>query len=165
MGAYLAAVFLVSDARRFGDPELVGYFASRALAAAIVAGGLALAGVFVLRTDARYLYDGLTSVGLPLVLVSLACGLGALVLLWRGARRGVRPLAVGAAVAVIWGWGAAQYPYLLPQTLTIEAGAGASETLTAVLVMFGVAVVVVLPALAFLFTLDQRSLLEEEAES
>ena len=165
MGAYLAAVFLVSDARRFGHPELVGYFASRALAAAFVAGGLALAGVFVLRRDAPYLYDGLTSVGLPLVLVSLACGLGALVLLWRGARRGVRPLAVGAVVAVIWGWGAAQYPYLLPQTLTIEAGAGASETLTTVLVVFGVAVVVVLPALAFLFTLDQRSLLEEEAES
>ena len=62
MGAYLAAVFLVSDARRFGHPELVGYFASRALAAAFVAGGLALAGVFVLRRDARYLYDGLTSV-------------------------------------------------------------------------------------------------------
>ena len=63
MGAYLAAVFLVNDARRFGHPELVGYFASRALAAAFVAGGLALAGVFVLRTDARYLYDGLTSAG------------------------------------------------------------------------------------------------------
>jgi cytochrome bd ubiquinol oxidase subunit II len=164
MGAYLAAVFLVSDAGRFGDPELVGYFASRALAAALVTGGFALAGVFVLRDDARYLYDGLTSEGLPLVLVSLACGLGAVVLLWRGARRGARPLAVGAAVAVIWGWGAAQYPYLLPQTLTIEAGAGASETLTTVLVVFGVAVVVVLPALGFLFTLDQRSLLEEEAE-
>ena len=83
-------------------------------------------------------------------------------LLWRGARRGVRPLAVGAVVAVIWGWGAAQYPYLLPETLTIEEGAGASETLTAVLVVFGIAVVVVLPALALLFTLDQRSLLEEE---
>jgi cytochrome bd ubiquinol oxidase subunit II len=165
LGAYLAAVFLVSDALRYGDPELVGYFASRALAAAFVAGGLALAGVFVLRDDARYLYDGLTSEGLLLVLVSLVCGLGALALLWRGAPRGVRPLAVGAAVAVIWGWGAAQYPYLLPQTLTIEEGAGASETLTAVLVLFGVAVVVVLPALAFLFTLDQRSLLEEEAES
>jgi cytochrome d ubiquinol oxidase subunit II len=59
--------------------------------------------------------------------------MGALVLLWRRARRGIRPLAVGAVVAVIWGWGAAQYPYLLPQTLTIEEGAGASETLTAVL--------------------------------
>jgi cytochrome bd ubiquinol oxidase subunit II len=164
-GAYLAAVFLVSDARRFGDRELVGYFATRALAAAVVAGALAVAGIFVLRADARYIYDGLTSEGLPLVLVSLACGLGALVLLWRGARRGVRPLAVGAMVAVIWGWGAAQYPYLLPQTLTIEEGAGASETLTAVLVVFGIAVVVVLPALGLLFTLDQRSLLEEEGRT
>jgi cytochrome bd ubiquinol oxidase subunit II len=62
------------------------------------------------------------------------------------------------------GWGAAQYPYLLAETLTIEDGAGASATLTAVLVVFGIAVVVVLPALALLFTLDQRSLLEEEAE-
>jgi len=163
-GAYLAAVFLVSDARRFGDLELVGYFTTRALAAALVAGGLALAGILVLRDDARYLYDGLTSEGLPLVLISVACGLAALILLWRRARRGVRPLAVAAVVAVIWGWGAAQYPYLLPQTLTIEEGAGASETLTAVLVVFGIAVVVVIPALALLFTLDQRSVLEEEAE-
>jgi cytochrome d ubiquinol oxidase subunit II len=163
-GAYLAAVFLVSDARRFGDTELVAWVATRALAAALVAGALAVAGIFVLRDDARYIYDGLTSEGLPLVLLSLACGLGALVLLLRGARRGVRPLAVAAVVAVIWGWGAAQYPYLLPETLTIEDGAGASATLTAVLVVFGIAVLVVLPALALLFTLDQRTLLEEEAE-
>jgi cytochrome d ubiquinol oxidase subunit II len=162
-GAYLAAVFLVSDARRFGDDDLVTYFTRRALGAAVVAGALAIAGIFVLRDDARYLYDGLTSEGLPLVLLSLVCGLGALVLLWRRVARGVRPLAVAAVVAVIWGWGAAQYPYLLPQTLTIEEGAGASETLTAVLVVFGIAVVVVLPALALLFVLDQRSLLEEEA--
>jgi cytochrome bd ubiquinol oxidase subunit II len=163
-GAYLAAVFLVSDARRFGDPDLVGYFAARARVAAMVAGAVAVAGIFALRSDARYIYDGLTSEGLPLVLASLVFGLAALVLLWRGARRGVRPLAVAAVVAVIWGWGVAQYPYLLPQTLTIEDGAGASETLTAVLVVFGLAVVIVLPALALLFTLDQRSLLEEEIE-
>jgi cytochrome d ubiquinol oxidase subunit II len=164
-GAYLAAVFLVSDARRFGDRELVGYFTNRALVAAVVAGALAVAGIFVLRDDARYLYDGLTSEGLPLVLISLACGVGALVLLWRRARRGIRPLAVVAMVAVIWGWGAAQFPYLLPETLTIEEGAGASETLTTVLAVFGIAVVVVLPALALLFTLDQRSLLAEEEEA
>jgi cytochrome d ubiquinol oxidase subunit II len=163
-GAYLAAVFLVSDARRFGDPDLVGYFAVRARAAAVVAGALAVAGIFALRSDARFVYDGLTSEALPLVLVSLLCGAGALVLLWRGAPRGIRPLAVAAVVAVIWGWGVAQYPYLLPQTLTIDEGAGASETLTAVLVVFGMAVVIVLPALALLFSLDQRSLLEEEGE-
>jgi len=161
-GAYLAAVFLVSDARRFGRPELVGYFAVRARVAAAVAGALALAGILVLRSDARYMYHGLTSEGLPLVLISAACGLGALVLLWRGVRRGLRPLAAGAVVAVIWGWGAAQYPYLLPETLTIDQGAGASNTLTTVLILFGVAVLVVVPALGLLFTLDQRSLLEEE---
>jgi cytochrome d ubiquinol oxidase subunit II len=164
-GAYLAAVFLVSDARRFSAPDLVGYFAVRARAAALGAGVLAIAGIIVLRSDARFMYDGLTSEGLPLVLVSLACGAGALILLWRGARRGVRALAVAAVVAVIWGWGAAQYPYLLPQTLTIEQAAGATETLTTVLVVFGIAVVVVLPALAFLFLLDQRGILQEEGES
>jgi cytochrome d ubiquinol oxidase subunit II len=164
-GAYLAAVFLVSDARRFGDPGLERYFATRALGAAGVAGVIAVAGLFVLHSDARYLYDGLTSEGLPFVLVSGACGAAALVLLLRHAQRGVRPLAVCAAVAVIWGWGAAQYPYLLPETLTIEDGAGASTTLTAVLVVFGVALVIVVPALVLLYTLDQRSLLEEEAGS
>jgi cytochrome bd ubiquinol oxidase subunit II len=164
-GAYLAAVFLVTDARRFGDLELERYFARRALAAALVAGAIAVAGVFVLHSDARYIYDGLVSEGLPLVLGSAACGAAALALLWRDARRGVRVLAGGAVVAVIWGWGAAQYPYLLPEKLTIENGAASSETLTALLVIFGVALVFVVPALALLYTLDQRTLLEEEAES
>ena len=54
--------------------------------------------------------------------------------------------------------------YLLPTSLTIDTGAGASEALTTRLVVFGVALVVVVPALALLWTLDQRSLLEEELE-
>ena len=91
-------------------------------------------------------------------------GAAALLLLWRDARRAVRILAVGAVVAVIWGWGAAQYPYLLPEKLTVADGAAASETLTALLVVFGVALLVVVPALALLYTLDQRTVLEEEAE-
>ena len=54
---------------------------------------------------------------------------------------------------MIWGWGIAQYPYLLPQTLTIADAARASATLTSVLIVFGVAVVLVLPSIALLFTL------------
>lgn len=163
-GAYLAAVFLASDARRFGDPDLERYFAARALGAAVAAGVVAVAGIFVLHADARYIYDGLVDEGLPLVIASGVCGAAALLLLWRHARRAVRVLAVGAVVALIWGWGAAQYPYLLPQKLTIEDGAAASDTLTALLVVFGVALVVVVPALALLYTLDQRTVLEEETE-
>ncbi len=163
-GAYLAAVFLITDARRFGDPDLIDYFAMRARVAAGVAGVFAVGGIVALHEDARFIYDGLTGDGLPLVLASVVCGVAAMTLLWRGAERGVRPVAVAAVVAVIWGWGVAQYPYLLPTTLTIEEGAGASETLTSILVLFGVAVVLILPALGVLFTLDQRTLLEEEAE-
>ena len=120
-------MFLVSDSRRAGDPDLERYFATRALIAG--AGDRRDRGRRDLRlpADARYIYDGLTSEGLPLVIVSALCGLGVLVLLWRGDRRGTRPLAVGAVVAVIWGWGVAQYPYLLPQTLTIKEGAGSER--------------------------------------
>jgi cytochrome bd ubiquinol oxidase subunit II len=163
-GAYLAAVFLVSDARRAGDRDLEDYFRARAVSAAVVTGAVALAGIFVFRADARFIYDGLTSEGLPLVILSGLCGLGVLVTLRPGTRWrwAARPLAVGAVTAVIWGWGVAQYPYLLPETLTIEQGAAAGASLTAVLIVFGAAVVLVLPALGFLYVLSQRSLLEEE---
>jgi cytochrome bd ubiquinol oxidase subunit II len=159
--AYLAAVFLVSDARRAGAPDLERYFVTRALAAAVVAGALAVAGILVLHADARYLYDGLTGRGLPLVIVSGLCGAAVLVLLRRGAHAGPRVLAAGAVTAVVWGWGVAQHPYLLPQVLTIDDAAAPGATLTGVLVVFGVAVVLVLPSIGLLFTLAQRSLIEE----
>jgi len=160
---YLAAVFLVSDARRAGAADLEHYFTVRALAAAVVAGALAIAGILALRADARFVYDGLTSDALPLVLVSGVCGAAVLVLLRRKARRGARPLAVGAVVAIVWGWGVAQHPYLLPQDLTIDAGAAPGATLTSLLVVFGVALLLVIPAIVLLFTLAQRSLIEETA--
>ena len=159
--AYVSAVFLVSDARRAGAADLERYFTVRALGAALVAGALAVAGIADLHADAPYLYDRLTAEGLPLVIVSGLCGLGVLVLLYRGVARGVRALAIAAVVAVVWGWGVAQYPYLLPRTLTIDDGAAASATLTSVLIVFGVAVVLVLPALALLFSLAQRDLIQE----
>jgi cytochrome d ubiquinol oxidase subunit II len=164
-GAYLAAVFLTADARRAGDADLERYFSARALGGAVAAGAIAIAGIFVFRADARYVYDRLTSEGLPFVILSAACGLAVLALLWRGRRRGARALAIGAVVAVVWGWGVAQFPYLLPETLTIKEGAAAGDTLTAVLVVFGVAVVLVLPSLGLLYTLTQRSVLEGEGES
>jgi cytochrome bd ubiquinol oxidase subunit II len=159
--AYVSAVFLVSDARRAGAPDLVRYFTVRALGAALGAGAFSIAGIAVLHADAPHLYDRLTSDALPLVIVSGLCGIAVLELLRRGAARGLRPLAVAALVAVIWGWGVAQYPYLLPETLTITQGAAPSATLTGVLIVFVVAVLLVLPALALLFTLAQRNLIQE----
>jgi cytochrome d ubiquinol oxidase subunit II len=159
--AYLAAVFLVHDARRVGDDELERYFTRRALAAGAVAGALAAGALVALRADARFLFDGLFESGLPLVILSAACGGAVLVLLARGRPRGTRPLAALAVAAVVWGWGAAQFPDLLPGALTVEQAAAPSGTLTAVLVVFGGAVLLVIPAFALLYSLQQRSVLDE----
>jgi cytochrome d ubiquinol oxidase subunit II len=160
-GAYLSAVFLVSDARRADASDLEGYFARRALVAAVVAGALAAAGLVALHSDATYIFDRLTSQALPLVVLSAACGIGVLLLLRRNATRGARALAAGAVITVIWGWGIAQYPYLLPEKLTIAEAAAPGNVLTGLLIVFGLAVVLVLPALGLLFTLAQRKLIEE----
>ena len=77
LDAYLAAFFLVRDAGRLSDEAMVAYFRRRATGAAVVAGAVSLAGIFVLSNDAEYLFDGLTSQALPLVILSVALGLGA----------------------------------------------------------------------------------------
>jgi cytochrome d ubiquinol oxidase subunit II len=160
--AYLAAVFLVGDARRSGDEEMEGYFVRRALGAAIVAGAFAAAGLIALHSEARYVFDRLTSQGLPLVILSLVCGAVLLLVLLRGSRRPLRPLAAGAVVAVIWGWGVAQFPYLLPTSLRIDQAAAPDPTMTIIFVVFAIAAVLVLPSLGLLYTLAQKDLLESE---
>ena len=160
--AYLSAVYLVGDARRQRDSAMIDYFRRRAVVSAAVVAVLAAVGVFVLRADAAYLFDGLTSRALPLVALSVLCGVGALVLLVRGAPRGGRLLAMLAVASVIASWGVAQQPYLLPQTLTVSQAAAPTGTLTALLVAAVLAVVLVVPGFTVLYVLDQKGLLPEE---
>jgi cytochrome d ubiquinol oxidase subunit II len=161
-GAYLAAVFLVTDARNVGDPEMEAYFARRALLAAALAGAAAVAGVFALHSEARYVYDGLTDEGLPLMALSGLSGLVVLGMLATGRLRGARAPAILAVAAVIWGWGVAQFPYLLPTSLTISEAAAPGPTLTSVIVVFAAAALIVLPALGLLYALSERKVLGEE---
>jgi cytochrome d ubiquinol oxidase subunit II len=177
-GAYLSAVFLVGDARRAGEADLERYFVRRALAAAGVAGAAAAAGLIELHAEARYVFDRLVDQGLPLVILSAVCGLALLSLLLKTEPTGrnpthdvgnrpigrgfLRPLAAGAVVSVIWGWGVAQFPYLLPTSLRIDQAAAPDPTLVTVFIVFAVAAVLVLPSLGLLYTLSQRDLLEHE---
>jgi cytochrome d ubiquinol oxidase subunit II len=161
--AYLAAFFLVRDAGRLSDEAMVSYFRRRATAAAAAAGLVAAVGIFVLHNDAEYLFDGLTSRALPLVILSAVCGLAALWLLTRRARRGARLAAVGAVASLMVAWGVAQWDYLLPETLTVSAAAAPSGTITAVLVATGLAAVLIVPAFVLLYVLDQKTLLPEES--
>jgi cytochrome bd ubiquinol oxidase subunit II len=154
--AYLAAVFLCADARREGAEDLVAQFRIRALGVATLTGLVGIAGLFVLRADAPQLYEGLTGRALPLVAVSVVAGLAALVLLV-GRRFTAARAASGLAVtAILLGWAAAQYPYLLVPDLTTEEAAGGRATLTAMLVALVAGALVLLPALIYLYLLFQR---------
>ncbi|MCU1457641.1 MAG: cytochrome d ubiquinol oxidase subunit [Actinomycetia bacterium] len=162
--SYLAAVYLTADSKRRGNLAMERYFRIRAIAAAVVAGIVAFIGIFVFHHDAPYLFHGLLSRALPLVIVSALCGIGSLVLLVRGAGGVVRVLAAGAVASVVIGWGVAQWPYLLPTSLKVSQGAAPSGTLWAMLVVFAAAAVVIIPSLALLYVLDQKSLLPGEED-
>ena len=162
VAAYLAAVYLVSDARRLSDDAMVEYFRRRAVGAAVVAGVASIVGIFVLRSDADYLFDELMGKALSCVIVAGVCGTASLVLLIRSARRGARALAAGAVASIIAGWGVAQWPYILPESLKVSAAAAPSDTLITLLVAAIGAVLIVVPGFVLLYALDQRSMLPEE---
>jgi cytochrome bd ubiquinol oxidase subunit II len=160
---YLAAVYLVGEAARRGDGRLMAYFTRRAQAAGIVTGALSLATLAELHSSNAALFSRLTGRALPLVIVAGLCGLTVLALLTAGRLRGVRVIAAVGVAAVIWGWGVAQYPVLLPGTTVTLSNAGAPHaTLVAIVVLFVVAVVIVGPSFALLFSLQGRRLLHAD---
>jgi len=160
---YLAAVYLADEAARCGNRGLETYFTRRAQAAGVVAGALSLATLAELHSSNPLLYDRLTGRAVALVILAGVCGLGVVIALtaglttgrrWRGAIRIVAALGVAA---VVWGWGVAQYPVLLPGTPVTLTNAGAPHsTLAALVVLFVIVVVLVGPAFVLLFSLQGR---------
>jgi cytochrome d ubiquinol oxidase subunit II len=154
--AYLAAVLLCADAQRDVSPELADRFRTRALITAIMVGVIAAIGILILRSDAPGLFDGLTHRGLPLMILSALAGVASILLLVRR-RYGWARITGGLAVtAVLWGWAVAQYPYILPPTMTITQAAAGRATQTTMLVSLLIGSVLLVPALVFLYTLFQR---------
>lgn len=160
--AFLAAVFLTHDAHREGAVDLVESCRRRAIGSGLACGVIAGVGLFVIKADAPILADELTGKALPLLILSGIGGVGAMVLAAKGHTGLARLGAAGAVAVVVWGWGIAQYPYLLPDDLTIEQAAAPEATLISVLVVFGLACLIVVPSLILLYRLDQTAELEPE---
>ncbi len=164
-GAYLAAVFLAGDAVRAGQPDLVEAFRTRALGAGVVAGAAAIGGLLVLRSDARPLFDGLTSgAGLAAVVASAVAGAGTLALVWMRRFGAARVTSAAAVAAITVGWALAQDPYLLPGELTLDDGAASDATLAALVIGMAAGFVVLLPSLWYLYRLVLQGRLDQEYE-
>jgi cytochrome d ubiquinol oxidase subunit II len=153
---YLAAVFLAADLVRYGENSLSAAFRRRAIVSGVLSGGLALAGLLVMRGSGLNLTHG---AALALVCVSGVAGLATLMLCWRslfGLARLTAALAVGAVVV---GWAAAQAPRFLPGMTVTQAAAGRS-TLVALVIAVACGSAILLPALVLLFSLLLRGRLD-----
>jgi cytochrome d ubiquinol oxidase subunit II len=136
------------------------YFTRRAQGAAVAAGALSLAALFEVQNSDPAFFNRLTCRALPLVVLAGVCGLAVLALLTAGHALGIRAIAALGVAAVIWGWGVAQYPVLLPGTTVTLYNAGAPhDTLVALVVVFIAALVLIVPSFTLLFTLQSRHLL------
>ena len=146
-------MFLCADAARLGETTLEQKFRTRALAAGLVSGAIALGGVAVLRSDAHPLYHRLVEGrGLIGLLVSIVAGSATLALVWRRRYEASRYTAALAVAAIIAGWALAQSPVFL-EGLTVREAAAGRDTLVAVTVAVLAGAAILFPSLALLFRL------------
>jgi cytochrome d ubiquinol oxidase subunit II len=164
VAAYLAAVYLAADAVRTREREVEDAFRVRALVMAAVAGAAAVVGLVVLHSEARRVWDGLTSgSGLIAVIVSALAGVSTVALVLQRRYSLARVTAALAVVAVIAGWALAQRPQLLPG-LTIDQAAAGRSSIIPLLVALGLGALALGPSLGFLFTLVLRGHFDPGAE-
>ena len=159
--AFIGANFLVGDARRYRMPDMAEYFRRRALIATvvlIVTGTVALA---VLGLENRHLIGAMVvGPGTPFALATVILTPVVGFMHWRGTLRWHRFLSVAVVGSLVFAWGFAQSPYLLPGQLTIAQSAAPLGTEVLLSVVTLLVVVLILPSLGLLVYLDQRSALE-----
>jgi cytochrome bd ubiquinol oxidase subunit II len=150
--AFLAAVYLTVEVR---DQRLAEDFRAMALWAALAVGGFAALGLWfgreTLTATTQALLTNPAAIALQLVTGAAAVtAIGALV-----ARRYqlARTAAVIQVSGIVWGWGLAQFPAMIPGVHTIASAAAPTATLRVVLIGVAGGMVVLLPSLWYLFTI------------
>ncbi|HTA36703.1 MAG TPA: cytochrome d ubiquinol oxidase subunit II [Solirubrobacteraceae bacterium] len=164
--AYLAAVFMAADAQRLerashdrddarslDERPLIDGLRTRALIAGLIAGAVALAGLFVLHADAHFLYARLLrGSALAVVIVSALAGVATLALVAANRFELARFSAAAAVAAIVAAWALAQRPVLL-KGLTVQQAAAPRDTLVLIVVAVLGGALILFPSLALLFRL------------
>jgi cytochrome bd ubiquinol oxidase subunit II len=148
--AFLAATYLTVAA---GTEVMRDAFRRRALGAAAAVFGLAAAALALSFQAAPRVAHGVAGAwwSLPLHVCTAIAAITAVAALWMRRYRVAR-IAAGAQVTlVLWGWALAQFPYVIPPTLTIRAAASPHETLVLLLVGLCAGFVVLIPSLRYLY--------------
>jgi cytochrome d ubiquinol oxidase subunit II len=148
--SFLAAVYLTVETE---GTELQEDFRTRALWAAGVVFVIAFGVLALSWTEAPMVRQMLMTGpwALPLHIVTGVAAVVAIAALWTRRFHLARIAAAAQVTFILWGWAAAQYPYVLPPTLTISEAAAPSRTLILVLWALAAGACVLLPSLYYLF--------------
>ncbi|HET9384690.1 MAG TPA: cytochrome d ubiquinol oxidase subunit II [Gemmatimonadales bacterium] len=138
--AYLAAVYLTLETE---DPELQTDFRLRALLTGVWV--LVMAALALAVAPHRDVMDH--RLGALMGVAAIASFWA----LWQRRYRLARITAAAQVALILWGWGVAQYPYMLPPDLTIVGAAAPKRTLELVLIAVAAGAVVLFPSLYYLF--------------
>ncbi|MFG2006668.1 cytochrome d ubiquinol oxidase subunit II [Spirillospora sp. NPDC048911] len=136
--AYLAAVYLIWDARRLADADATLRFRGYAILTGVVVGLLALPGAAALGVHS------------PLILISAAAGIVSFALVLRRNYLAVRVTGALAVVTVLWG--AAEMA-----DLDLDAAAAHDAALQVVFVALAVGALILVPSMTWLYVLFQRA--------
>jgi cytochrome d ubiquinol oxidase subunit II len=148
LSAYLAAVYLTIETQG----RLREDFRTRAISAGIALLGLAIADLPLMAGDAPRLFARLSS---PSAAPLLAGGI--LLLLWSISSVYRRRFEVGrvlsalAGIAVLWGWGFAQWPYVVYPDFSVAGSAAPHPALLQILYTLPIGAVLLAPSLYLLF--------------
>ncbi len=148
--SFLAAVYLTVETH---GTELQEDFRTRALWAAGAVFVIAF-GVLALSWNGAPMVRHALMAGpwaLPFHIITGIAAIAAIAALWTRHYRLARLAAAAQVTFILWGWAAAQYPYLLPPTLTIDASAAPARTLALVLWALAAGACVLFPSLFYLF--------------
>jgi cytochrome bd ubiquinol oxidase subunit II len=148
--AFLAAVYLTMES---DDRALQDDFRIRAIGAELAAGALAVV-VFVLAASgAPEIRERLARSWWtwPLQISTAALALGTLWALWSRRYRVARISAAGQVTLILWGWGLAQYPYLVRPDLTVSGSAAGESTLRMMVWALGAGTLLLGPSYWYLF--------------
>ncbi|PYQ11951.1 MAG: cytochrome BD ubiquinol oxidase subunit II [Acidobacteria bacterium] len=148
--AFLAAVYLTLETE---DRPLQDDFRRRALLAALAVGAMALVCFLLSSSGAPSIRRGLAREwwSLPFQAVTGLVAAGAIGALWTRRFPLARVLAMAQVTLVLWGWGLAQFPYLIEPDLTFEAAAAPATVLRPLLAALGAGAVVAGPSLLYLY--------------
>ncbi len=148
--AFLAAVYLTVEA---DEPGLRDDFRLRALLAAVAVGAMALL-VFLLSGEgAPRIRAGLIERpwAWPLQITTSVVAMGAIWALWARRSYLARAFAAAQVVLILWGWGTAQFPYLVTPDITIQNAAAPPLTLQLLLTFLIAGAVILFPSFYLLF--------------